>query len=53
MNLVIDDAVEVHLATKDKPERRRQLGLGPAESNIGQGLIGQQDKFYSKAITSL
>lgn len=26
MNLVIDDAVEVHLATKDKAENRRQLG---------------------------
>jgi len=26
MNLVIDDAVEVHLATRDTPEKRRQLG---------------------------
>jgi small nuclear ribonucleoprotein E len=26
MNLVIDDAVEVQLATKDGPEKRRQLG---------------------------
>lgn len=26
MNLVIDDAVEVQLATKDTPEKRRQLG---------------------------
>lgn len=27
MNLVIDDAVEVKQATKDKPESRRQLGM--------------------------
>lgn len=27
MNLVIDDAVEVQLATKDTPEKRRQLGM--------------------------
>lgn len=27
MNLVIDDAVEVKLATKDKEESRRQLGM--------------------------
>jgi hypothetical protein len=26
MNLVIDDAVEVQLATKDAPQKRRQLG---------------------------
>lgn len=26
MNLVIDDAVEVTLATKDQEEQRRQLG---------------------------
>jgi len=26
MNLVIDDAVEVQLATKEKAEKRRQLG---------------------------
>jgi small nuclear ribonucleoprotein E len=26
MNLVIDDAVEVQLATKDAPAKRRQLG---------------------------
>jgi small nuclear ribonucleoprotein E len=26
MNLVIDDAVEVQLATKDLPAKRRQLG---------------------------
>ena len=26
MNLVIDDAVEVQLATRDGPEKRRQLG---------------------------
>ncbi|EXJ94120.1 small nuclear ribonucleoprotein E [Capronia coronata CBS 617.96] len=26
MNLVIDDAVEVQLATRDAPEKRRQLG---------------------------
>ncbi|KAH0842782.1 putative small nuclear ribonucleoprotein E [Fonsecaea pedrosoi] len=27
MNLVIDDAVEVQLATRDTPEKRRQLGM--------------------------
>jgi hypothetical protein len=27
MNLVIDDAVEVQLATRDSPEKRRQLGV--------------------------
>lgn len=27
MNLVIDDAVEVQLATRDAPEKRRQLGM--------------------------
>lgn len=27
MNLVIDDAVEVHLATKDQEEKRRPLGM--------------------------
>lgn len=26
MNLVVDDAVEVQLPTKDSPEKRRQLG---------------------------
>ncbi len=26
MNLVIDDAVEVQLATREAPEKRRQLG---------------------------
>ena len=26
MNLVIDDAVEVQLATRESPEKRRQLG---------------------------
>jgi small nuclear ribonucleoprotein E len=26
MNLVVDDAVEVQLATKDAPEKRRKLG---------------------------
>ncbi|TGZ83003.1 Sm-like ribonucleo protein [Ascodesmis nigricans] len=26
MNLVVDDAVEVKLATKDAPEKRRELG---------------------------
>jgi hypothetical protein len=27
MNLVVDDAVEVQLATKDAPAKRRQLGI--------------------------
>lgn len=31
MNLVIDDAVEVQLATRDGPEKRRQLGKTWAE----------------------
>jgi len=26
MNLVVDDAIEVQLATRDAPEKRRQLG---------------------------
>jgi len=29
MNLVIDDASEVTLAKKDKPESRRKLGVCP------------------------
>ena len=39
MNLVIDDAVEVQLATKDAAEKRRQLGtltqawFGSSETN--------------------
>lgn len=28
MNIVLDDAVEVRLATKSEPERRRKLGTG-------------------------
>lgn len=32
MNLVIDDAVEVQLATRDSPEKRRQLGKGEMRS---------------------
>jgi small nuclear ribonucleoprotein E len=28
MNLVIDDAVEVKLATKSEEEKRRPLGIG-------------------------
>ena len=27
MNLVVDDAVEVQLATKEAPEKRRELGM--------------------------
>lgn len=27
MNLVVDDAVEVKMATKDEPESRRELGI--------------------------
>lgn len=27
MNLVVDDAVEVYAATKDAPEKRRELGM--------------------------
>ncbi|KAL1992069.1 hypothetical protein VTN49DRAFT_4101 [Thermomyces lanuginosus] len=28
MNIVLDDAVEVRLATKSEPEKRRKLGMG-------------------------
>lgn len=38
MNLVIDDAVEVHLATRDAPEKRRQLG-NTLKSNTGSALL--------------
>jgi len=47
MNLVIDDAVEVQLATRDAPEKRRQLGEetenGPSQEFL---LIAVQGKFY-------
>ena len=36
MNLVIDDAVEVQLATKDAPEKRRQLGEALKELRMGR-----------------
>ena len=40
MNLVIDDAVEVKLATKDAPEKRRQLGMTPRRKIIHHILTG-------------
>ncbi|KAK7905557.1 hypothetical protein LTR67_000280 [Exophiala xenobiotica] len=47
MNLVVDDAIEVQLATRDAPEKRRQLGknqIRALKKNIM--LILFQDKFY-------
>lgn len=45
MNLVIDDAVEVQLATKDAPEKRRQLGtrwiLGLSQRTRANSSLGQ------------
>jgi small nuclear ribonucleoprotein (snRNP)-like protein len=35
MNLVIDDAVEVILPTKDKDETRRSLGISPVTCSRG------------------
>ena len=52
MNLVIDDAVEVSLAQKDKPESRRTLGpyIYPC---LSQRLLTYvQVKSYSRATTS-
>ena len=40
MNLVIDDAVEVKLATKDAPEKRRQLGMMPQRDAAQMILTG-------------
>ncbi|KAK5445197.1 hypothetical protein LTS15_010288 [Exophiala xenobiotica] len=47
MNLVVDDAIEVQLATRDAPEKRRQLGKNQirALKKILM-LILFQDKFY-------
>lgn len=47
MNLVVDDAIEVQLATRDAPEKRRQLGknsIRALKKNLT--LILFQDKFY-------
>ncbi|KAJ9501438.1 hypothetical protein LTR99_004513 [Exophiala xenobiotica] len=47
MNLVVDDAIEVQLATRDAPEKRRQLGknqIRALKKNLM--LILFQDKFY-------
>jgi small nuclear ribonucleoprotein E len=45
MNLVIDDAVEVQLATRDAPEKRRQLGKIlddiPLRRNLADRFLGQ------------
>ncbi|EEH07437.1 small nuclear ribonucleoprotein E [Histoplasma capsulatum var. duboisii H88] len=59
MNLVVDDAVEVRLATKTEDEKRRQLGMRDYDypfvealaSLSTQRLPTVQVKFYSKATT--
>lgn len=45
MNLVIDDAVEVKQATKDKEESRRQLGMSILSSMGRLWLMILQVKF--------
>lgn len=60
MNLVVDDAVEVRLATKSEEEKRRNLGisflavfyLGYAVRLVANVAI-EQAKSFSKAITFL
>ena len=45
MNLVIDDAVEVQLATEKTSEQRRQLGKLAGEPRFVEGLLtATQDK---------
>jgi small nuclear ribonucleoprotein E len=46
MNLVVDDAVEVELATKDKAEKRRQLGTIRHNLKSANSLMQAQDKYY-------
>lgn len=47
MNLVIDDATEVKLATKTEEESRRQLGERSARSYQAEFALTQfQDKFF-------
>jgi small nuclear ribonucleoprotein (snRNP)-like protein len=38
MNLVIDDAVEVQLPTKDHSGKRRQLGMSPLTTSF-EGIL--------------
>lgn len=37
MNLVVDDAVEVRLATKSEEEKRRNLGISPQKYVCSEG----------------
>lgn len=55
MNLVIDDAIEVKLATKDEAESRRQLGMvcSSVYSGYARMLTAIQVKSCSRATTSL
>lgn len=48
MNLVIDDAVEVSLATKTETEKRRSLGESRGYLDLGSGLTGMEVKYCSK-----
>lgn len=49
MNLVIDDAVEVQLATRDGPEKRRQLGALRSIGVLENAANVDQVKYYSRA----
>lgn len=55
MNLVVDDAVEVRLATKSEEEKRRNLGTLPPRNAIAASAVAnaaiEQVKSFSKAIT--
>lgn len=60
MNLVVDDAVEVRLATKSEEEKRRNLGISfrslPIYDNavrVVVDIVIKQVKSFSKAITFL
>lgn len=58
MNLVVDDAVEVRLATKTEEESRRQLGMSfMMLFGVECGLVSDipfnlQAKYYSRVTTS-
>jgi hypothetical protein len=49
MNLVIDDAVEVKMATKDSEETRKELGMVPPSFCTECELTYLQDKSFSRA----
>lgn len=53
MNLVIDEAVEVRLATKDKEETRTTLGMHTCMSLVRTHAHLIKDKYCSKATTFL